>query len=146
MGQRLDFYKASPEAMKALMALEIAVSKLGIEPALQELVRLRASQINGCAFCVDLHTSDARKKGETERRLYAVSVWRETPFFTPRERAALAWTEAVTLVAETHVPDADYEALLAHFNEVESVNLTLAIGLINTWNRLAIGFRKMPTA
>lgn len=146
MEQRLDFYKASPEAMKALMALEIAVSKLGIEPALQELVRLRASQINGCAFCVDLHTSDARKKGETERRLYAVSVWRETPFFTPRERAALAWTEAVTRVADTHVPDADYEALRAHFNEVESVNLTLAIGLINTWNRLAIGFRKMPTA
>jgi len=146
MEQRLDFYKASPEAMKALMALEIAVSKLGIEPALQELVRLRASQINGCAFCVDLHTSDARKKGETERRLYAVSVWRETPFFTPRERAALAWTEAVTRVADTHVPDADYEALLAHFNEVESVNLTLAIGLINTWNRLAIGFRKMPAA
>lgn len=146
MEQRLDFYKASPEAMKALMALEIAVSKLGIEPALQELVRLRASQINGCAFCVDLHTSDARKKGETERRLYAVSVWRETPFFTPRERAALAWTEAVTRVADTHVPDADYEALLAHFNEMESVNLTLAIGLINTWNRLAIGFRKMPTA
>ena len=139
MEQRLDFYKASPEAMKALMALEIAVSKLGIEPALQELVRLRASQINGCAFCVDLHTSDARKKGETERRLYAVSVWRETPFFTPRERAALAWTEAVTRVADTHVPDADYEALLAHFNEVESVNLTLAIGLINTWNRLEIG-------
>lgn len=146
MEQRLDFYKASPEAMKALIALDVAVGKLGLEPALLDLVKLRASQINGCAFCIDLHASDLRKKGDSERRIQTVSVWRETPFFTPREGAALAWTEAVTRVADTHVPDADYEALLAQFNEAESVNLTLAIGLINTWNRLAIGFRKMPTA
>lgn len=146
MEQRLDFYKASPEAIKAMVALEVAVSKLGIEPALQELVRLRASQVNGCAYCVDLHSSDARKKGETERRLYAVSVWHETPFFTPRERAALGWTEAITRIADTHAPDEAYEALRAEFNEAECVNLTLAIGLINSWNRLAIGFRKMPTA
>ena len=144
MEQRLDFYKTSPDAIKALMALEVAVSKLGIEPALHELVRLRASQVNGCAYCVDLHTSDARKKGETERRLYAVSVWRETPFFTPRERAALGWTEAITRIADTHAPDESYDALRAEFSEVECVNLTLAIGLINSWNRLAIGFRKMP--
>jgi AhpD family alkylhydroperoxidase len=146
MKQRLDFYKASPEAIKAMVALEVAVSKLGIDPALQELLRLRASQINGCAYCVDLHSGDARKKGETERRLYAVSVWHETPFFTPRERAALGWTEAITRIADTHAPDEAYEALRAEFNEAECVNLTLAIGLINSWNRLAIGFRKMPTA
>ena len=146
MKQRLDFYKASPEAIKAMVALEVAVSKLGIDPALQELLRLRASQVNGCAYCVDLHSGDARKKGETERRLYAVSVWRETPFFTPRERAALGWTEAITRIADTHAPDEAYEALRAEFNEAECVNLTLAIGLINSWNRLAIGFRKMPAA
>jgi len=144
MEQRLDLYKASPDAIKALVAMESAVAKLGLEPALQELVKLRASQINGCAFCVDLHSSDARKKGETERRLHAVTVWRETPFFTPRERAALGWTEAVTRIADTHAPDADHAELAAHFTEAERVNLTLAIGLVNIWNRLAIAFRKMP--
>jgi AhpD family alkylhydroperoxidase len=146
MEQRLDFYKASPDALKALIALEVAVGKLGLEPALLDLVKLRASQINGCAFCVDLHASDLRKKGETERRLYAVPVWRETPFFTPRERAALAWTEAITLVATRHAPDADYEALSAEFSERERVDLTLAIGVINSWNRLSIGFRKTLSA
>jgi len=145
MEQRLDFYKASPDALKALIALEVAVGKLGLEPALLDLVKLRASQINGCAFCVDLHASDLRKKGETERRLYAVPVWRETPFFTPRERAALAWTEALTLVATQHAPDADYDALSAEFSERERVDLTLAIGVINSWNRLSIGFRKTLT-
>ena len=142
MEQRLDFYKASPDALKALIALEVAVGKLGLEPALLDLVKLRASQINGCAFCVDLHASDLRKKGETERRLYAVPVWRETPFFTPRERAALGWTEAITQVATGHAPDADYDALSAEFSERERVDLTLAIGVINGWNRLSIGFRK----
>jgi len=144
--QRADFYKASPEAIKPMIALDAAVAKLGLEPALQELVKLRASQINGCAYCVDMHTSDARKKGETERRLYAVSVWRETPFFTPRERAALAWTEAVTLIASSRASDADYEALCAEFTEKERVDLTMAIATINSWNRLAIAFRKMPAA
>ncbi|SEA79952.1 carboxymuconolactone decarboxylase family protein [Variovorax sp. YR216] len=146
MQQRLDFYKASPDALKALIALEVAAGKLGLEPGLLDLVKLRASQINGCAFCVDLHASDLRKKGESERRVYAVSVWHETPFFTPRERAALAWTEAITRVADSHAPDADYDALRAEFSEAEMVNLTLAIGLINTWNRLSIGFRKTLTA
>jgi AhpD family alkylhydroperoxidase len=146
MEQRIDFYKASPDALKALIALEVAVGKLGLEPALLDLIKLRASQINGCAFCVDLHATDLRKKGESERRVYGVSVWRETPFYTPRERAALAWTEAITLIAETHAPDQDYDALRAEFSESEMVNLTLAIGVINSWNRLSIGFRKPLTA
>jgi AhpD family alkylhydroperoxidase len=146
MEQRLDFYKASPQAMKALIALEVAIEKLDLDPLLVDLVKLRASQINGCAYCVDLHASDARKKGETERRLFAVPVWRETPFFSPRERAALAWTEAVTNIAGDHPSDEDYDALHSTFSESEMVNLTLAIGVINTWNRLAIGFRKTLTA
>jgi AhpD family alkylhydroperoxidase len=146
MEPRLDFYKASPEATKAMLALSAAVSKLPLEPLLSELVKLRASQINGCAFCVDMHSIDARKHGETERRLYAVAAWRESPFFTPRERAALAWTEALTRVADTHAPDADYEALCAEFSERERVDLTLAIGTINAWNRLAVGFRSVPAA
>lgn len=146
MNARTDFYKASPDALKAMIALESAVNKLGLENSLLDLIKLRASQINGCAFCVDLHSSDARKAGESERRLYAVAVWREAPFFTARERAALAWTEAITLVSQTHAPDADYEELRAHFNEAEQVNLTVAIATINSWNRLAIGFRKSPTA
>ena len=142
MTQRLDFYKASPDAMKAMIALEGAITKLGLEPALLDLVKLRASQINGCAYCVDLHSSDLRKKGETERRLYAVPVWRETPFFSPRERAALTWTEALTLLPQTHAPDADFAAMREQFSERELVDLTLAIGTINTWNRLSVGFRK----
>src|SRR5437870_844709 len=144
MEQRLDFYKASPDAMKALIELEGAISKLGLEPQLLDLVKLRASQINGCAYCVDLHSSDLRKKGETERRLYAVPVWRETPFFSPRERAALAWTEALTRLSETHAPDEDYALLSAEFSASEMVDLTMAISTINSWNRLAVGFRKFP--
>jgi AhpD family alkylhydroperoxidase len=146
MTQRLDFYKASPDAIKAMVALEGAIAKLGVEPALLDLVKLRASQINGCAYCVDLHASDLRKKGETERRLYALPVWREAPFFTPRERAALAWTESLTLLAQTHAPDADFEAVREHFSEREMVDLTVAIGAINTWNRLSVGFRKTVPA
>ena len=146
MSQRLNFYGASPEAIKALSALEVAVNQLGLEPSLMELIKLRASQINGCAFCVDMHSSDARKAGETERRLHGVSVWRETPFFTERERAALGWTEALTQLSLTHAPDADYEALKAQFNDKEMVDLTLAISTINAWNRFAVGFRKMPAA
>ena len=144
MKTRLDFYQVSPEAMKAMIALEVAVGKLGLEPSLIELVKLRASQINGCAFCIDMHTADARKAGETERRLYGVSAWRETPFFTDRERAALAWTESLTLLAATHAPDADYELAAAQFSEKELVDLTLAINAINSWNRFGVGFRKMP--
>jgi AhpD family alkylhydroperoxidase len=146
MSPRLNFYTASPEAMKALIALENAVSKLGLEPSLLDLVKLRASQINGCAYCVDLHTTDAHNAGETHRRLHGVSVWRETPFFSERERAALGWTEALTLLAQTHAPEADFEYMKAHFSDKEMVDLTLAISTINSWNRLAVGFRKMPEA
>jgi AhpD family alkylhydroperoxidase len=109
-------------------------------------VKLRASQINGCAYCVDLHCADARKKGETERRLYGVAVWHDTPFFTPRERVALEWTEALTLISQTHAPDDAFSALGAEFSPAEMVNLSLAIGTINTWNRLSIGFRASPPA
>jgi AhpD family alkylhydroperoxidase len=146
MEPRLDFYKTSPDAIRAMLAFSAATEKLGLEPALLELVKLRASQVNGCAFCVDMHAADARKGGETERRLYAVSVWRETPFFTPRERAALAWTEAVTLISTRGAPDDVYAALSAEFTPKEQMDLTLAISMINCWNRLAISFHKMPDA
>jgi len=144
MKERLDFYKASPEGIKAMVGLEQGLAKLGLDPKLLDLVKLRASQINGCAYCVDLHSSDLRKEGETDQRLFGLTVWRETPFYTPRERAALAWTEALTLISQTHAPDAEYEALAEQFDERERVNLTLAIGAINTWNRLAIRYRKLP--
>ncbi|SDT39326.1 carboxymuconolactone decarboxylase family protein [Pseudomonas fuscovaginae UPB0736] len=146
MQPRIDFYTASPDAMKAMMALEGAVNKLPLEKSLLELVKMRTSQINGCAFCLDMHSADARKAGETERRLYTLSAWREAPFFSARERAALAWTEALTRIAESHAPDEDYERLNAEFSPAEQVNLTLAINTINSWNRLAVGFRKMPQA
>ncbi|MGO4376855.1 carboxymuconolactone decarboxylase family protein [Pseudoduganella sp. RAF53_2] len=142
--ERINYYTASPEAMKAMMALEKAVNSLGLEKPLVELVKLRTSQINGCAFCVDMHSTDARKAGETERRLMGVSVWRETPFFTPRERAALAWTEALTRLSETHAPDEDYAAMAKEFTPAEQVNLTMAINTINAWNRFGVGFRVIP--
>lgn len=143
MQPRLDFYKASPLAAKAMLTLENSVKHLGIDPTLLDLVKLRASQINGCAYCVDMHSTEARKRGESERRLYAVSAWREAPFFTDRERAALAWTESLTLISETRAPDADYEWLSSQFNEAERVDLTVAINAINGWNRLAVGFRSV---
>ena len=144
MEQRLDFYKANPAAIKALMGVEQQVGKSALEKSLTELVRLRASQINGCAYCVDMHTTDARKGGESERRLATVVVWRETPFFTDRERAALEWAEALTLVSHEHVPDAVWQAVRPHFSDEELVDLTLLISAINAWNRFAIGFRKLP--
>lgn len=144
MNARTDFYTASPDAMKAMIALEVAVNKLGLEAPLLELVKLRASQINGCAFCIDMHTTDARKAGETDRRMHGVAAWRETPFFTEREQAALAWTEALTQLSITHAPDADYERLQSQFTSKEQVDLTLAINTINSWNRLGVGFRKIP--
>jgi AhpD family alkylhydroperoxidase len=144
MEPRLDLYTTSPDGIKAMLAFSAAVEKLGLEHSLLELVKLRASQINGCAFCVDMHAADARRRGETERRLYAVPVWRETPFFTPRERAALSWTEAVTAIAGSGAPDAAYAAISAEFSEKERMDLTLAIAMINCWNRLAISMRKMP--
>ncbi len=144
MEPRLNFYKAGPEAMKAMTGLEQAIAKSGLEKPLVELVRLRASQINGCAYCVDLHTSDARKGGENDRRLATLSVWRETPFFSDRERAALEWTESVTLVAVDHVPDAVWDRVKPNFTPEEIVDLTLLISTINARNRFAISFRKMP--
>ena len=112
-----------------------------IEPALFELVKIRASQINGCAYCLDMHTKDARRAGETEQRLYALAAWRETPFFSDRERAALEWTEAVTRVADTHVPDDVYARVSAHFDEADLVALTFGVVVINSWNRLSVAFR-----
>ena len=144
--QRLDFAKASPSAYKALLSLEITVRESGLEHSLLELVKLRASQINGCGFCVDMHTSDARKAGESERRLHAVAVWRETPFFTPRERAALAWTEALTRLSQQPELERDYALLKEQFGDKEMVDLTLAITAINSWNRMAIGFGLQPAA
>jgi AhpD family alkylhydroperoxidase len=137
----MNFYQAAPETMKAMMALESQIQSSGLEQSLMELVKTRASQINGCAFCIDMHTKDARKRGETEQRLYLLNAWRESPCYTERERAALAWTEAVTLISETHAPDDVYNEVRAHFSEAETVNLTVLIGAINTWNRLSISFR-----
>lgn len=142
--QRLDYANASPAAYQAMLGLERYVRASGLEHSLLELVRLRASQLNGCAFCVDMHARDARAGGEAERRLYALPVWREAPFFTARERAALAWTEALTLVAQHPDLDGPYAALAQHFDEKERVDLTLAIGAINTWNRIAVGFGAQP--
>ena len=146
MQPRLEYGKAAPGAVTAMRHLEVYVRDCGLEHSLLELVKLRASQINGCAYCVDMHTKDARAMGETEQRLYAVVVWEETPFFTERERAALTWTEAVTLVGEEHVPDDTYEQAHRNFDEKELVDLTLAIIAINGWNRLAISFRAVPGA
>ena len=141
MKQRLDWGAASPDALKAMLAFEGAMQKLGLEKSLIELVKLRASQINGCAYCVDMHARDARKRGESERRLYAVSVWREANLFTPRERAALAWTDALTLLPQSGAPDEDYALVEAEFSEAERANLTVAIAAINAWNRFGVGFR-----
>lgn len=144
MKQRIEYAKAAPEAMKAMLGLESYVRQSGLEGSLLELVKLRASQINGCAYCVDMHTKDARTQGEQEQRLYALVAWEETPFFTERECAGLAWTEAVTKIGEGRVPDAVYEQARRHFSEKELVDLTLAIVAINGWNRLAISFRTVP--
>lgn len=130
--------------MKAMLALESYVAGSGLERSLLELIKTRASQINGCAYCIDMHTKDARAAGESEQRLYALSAWRETPFYSDRERAALAWVEAITLLAETGVPDDVYEQARACFTERELVDLTMAAIAINGWNRLAVGFRTVP--
>ena len=144
MQPRLDFTKISPQAYQAMAGLESHVRNSGLEGSLLELVKMRASQINGCAYCLDMHSKDARAAGESEQRLYTLSAWRETPFFTDRERAALAWTEAVTLISDGHAPDAVFEEARKHFTEQELVNLTMAIVAINGWNRLAISFRAVP--
>ena len=141
MKARIDLMHATPGVIQAMLGLETYLRKCGLEPGLLHLIKLRASQINGCAFCLNMHSHDARAEGETEQRLYVLSAWRETTLFTPRERAALAWTEALTLISQTHAPDDVYEDVRAQFNDKEMTDLTLLIGAINVWNRLAIGFR-----
>jgi len=148
MEARLNFQKAGPDSIRALQGLEKQIAKSGLDKPLIALVRLRASQINGCAYGIDLHTRDARKAGETERRLSMLVAWRDTPpsgsFFSDRERAALEWTEAVTRIAETHVPDTVWNRVKPHFTPEELVDLTLLVSTVNTWNRFAISFRKTP--
>jgi AhpD family alkylhydroperoxidase len=140
----MNFYQAAPDAIKALSTLETQVQGSGLEQSLIEVVKTRASQINGCAYCINIHTQDARKRGESEQRLYFLNAWREAPVYTDRERAPLAWTEAVTLISETHAPDDVYAEVRTHFSEAETVNLTMLIATINAWNRLAISFRAVP--
>lgn len=144
MAQRINYAKAAPEGIQALSDLEVYIRASGIESGLLELIKTRASQINGCAYCIDMHTKDARAGGETEQRLYALSAWRETPFYTDRERAALAWTEAVTLVSQGPASDDLYAEARVHFAEKALVDLTLAIIAINGWNRLSVSFHTVP--
>lgn len=144
MKERLDYAESAPTALTGMLELEKYVRDSGLERPLYELVKIRASQINGCGYCIDMHTKDARKAGETEQRVYALSAWRETPFYSGRERAALAWTEALTLISENDVPDSLYEATREYFSDEEIVALTMAVVAINGWNRLAISFRKVP--
>lgn len=144
MKARFDYSATSPGGLRAMLALNAFVENCGLEHSLLDLIKIRASQINGCAYCLDMHTIDARAAGETEQRIYVLDAWREAPFYSDRERAALAWTEAVTLVSETHVPDDVYEEARRHFNEEELVNLTWAVVVINGWNRVAISFRAEP--
>ena len=143
MQPRIDYKNISPKALEAMRGLELYVHRSGLEQPLLELIKTRASQLNGCAYCLDMHTKDARASGETEQRLYGLSAWQEAPFYTARERAALLWTEAVTLISEQRVPDEIYESVRQHFSEKELVDLTMAIVAINGWNRLAISFRSI---
>jgi AhpD family alkylhydroperoxidase len=144
MQPRIDHRKYSGEPLKALYEIERYLAGSGLEHKLLLLIKMRASQINGCAYCLDMHSIDARAAGETEQRLYTLDAWHETPFFSDRERAALAWTEAVTRVSETHAPDEAFEEVKKHFSEKEIVDLTLALGMINLWNRLAVSLRSVP--
>lgn len=141
MEQRLNYQTASPAAFQALLQVENQVHRSGLEESLLELVKMRASQINGCAYCLDMHSKDARARGEDEQRLHALAAWREAPFYSERERAALAWCESLTRLPETGAPDADYAPLVELFSEEEIAALTYAIVAINGWNRLAVGFR-----
>ena len=144
MEPRLNFSTVDPEGYRAMVNLDHCVGNCGLESSLLELVKVRASQINRCAFCIDMHTKDARDSGESEQRLYALNAWHKTPFFTERERAALAWTEALTLIHENEMPDELYQSIRQQFSEKDLVGLTLAITTINGWNRLAISFRMVP--
>ncbi|WP_404362291.1 carboxymuconolactone decarboxylase family protein [Corallococcus coralloides] len=143
MKTRMNAFAVAPEAVNLMLEFSKKVEALGLEPSLRELVKIRASQLNGCAFCIHMHTRDARAQGMTEERIYLLDGWRESPLYTERERAALGWIEALTLVSETHAPDEDYAALTPHFTEEEIVKLTIMIAVINSWNRFAIGFRAL---
>jgi AhpD family alkylhydroperoxidase len=144
---RLNAYQAAPDAMKALRAVEAYLHQSGLDKNLIELVKMRASQINGCAYCLDMHSKELRRNGETEQRIYLLNAWRESPLYTPRERAALAWTEALTLIAQTQAPDAVYDEVRREFDDKTLADLTVLIGMINLWNRLAISLRyEHPTA
>jgi AhpD family alkylhydroperoxidase len=144
MEQRFNYFKAAPDAYKAMSGLETYLHGCGLEEGLLHLIKLRASQINGCAFCLDMHWKDLRAIGEDEQRLYSLDAWRECPWYTDRERAALAWTEALTLVTQGHVPDAVYEEARKQFSEKELTDLSIAITTINAWNRLSIAARTTP--
>jgi AhpD family alkylhydroperoxidase len=144
MSPRLDYTKVAPGALRAMYGLEKYMAESSIEKPLRELIKLRASQINGCAYCIDMHWKDARADGESEQRLYGLSAWREAPYYSERERAALAWTEVLTLIADSHVADELYEQTRRQFSEQELVDLSLAVVTINAWNRLTISFRAEP--
>jgi AhpD family alkylhydroperoxidase len=144
MQPRIDYRRFAPEALKGMYALESYLSHCSLDHHFLHLLKLRASQINGCAFCIDMHWKDARAGGETEQRLYGLDAWRESPYYTDRERAALAWTEAVTLISTTHAPDEEFAELQKHFSEQEIVDLIYAISVINVWNRIAIASRAVP--
>jgi len=144
MESRFNFYKAAPGAMQAMRGIEEYLHTCGLEPKLQHLVKFRASQINGCAFCLDMHSKDLRAIGESEQRLYTLEAWRECPWYSDRERAALAWTEALTLITNGHAPDGVYQQAKAQFNEKELSDLTLLISTINVWNRISISSRTEP--
>jgi AhpD family alkylhydroperoxidase len=144
METRFDYLKVAPGVYKPMMGLEEYLRGCGLEESLQHLIKLRASQINGCAYCLDMHWKDLRAAGESEQRLYSLDAWRECPYYTERERAALAWTEAVTLIADGHVPDSVYEEVRPHFTDKELADLTLAVATINAFNRLAIASRTKP--
>ncbi len=144
MEERIHYAKVAPLAYHAMLGLEKYLHECGLEEGLLHLIKLRASQINGCAYCLDMHWKDLRAIGETEQRLYSLDAWQECPYYTDRERAALAWTDAVTRVADTHVPDEIYERVRKQFSEKELADLTLAVATINAWNRLAISGRTTP--
>ena len=141
MTPRIDLFKTAPDAIKAMMGLETYVRNCGLEPSLIELVKMRASQLNGCAFCLDMHARDARRLGESEQRLYLLSAWRESPLYSDRERAGLGWTEVLTRLPDAGVPDAVYDEVTAHFTEGEIARLSMLIVAINGWNRLNVGLR-----
>lgn len=143
MKPRFNSVKLAAQPLQAMLKLEESLKNCGIEHSLYLLVKTRASVINGCAYCIDMHTKDAREHGETEARLYLLGAWHESPLYTPRERAALAWTDALTNISETHAPDEDYAELQKHFSDGEIANLTIMIATINAWNRIAIAARNV---